>query len=473
MGKKTRVRKIQIMKGQLFFFFAVLGLSQMAFASAELSLRYLYEDAPDRLTTEKIWVLDPAELNPHRQNWVLERQLELSGLRAIETQARRYTVQTTGIQSRNKGYYRGPGPWYQTPDKFGCEKIPVSWFTTEAGAQRALKTAKNIWETILKDHRVKLELALGSISESTPLAAQYQAWGAFEKWKAELDYEWRNTGKAQVRRDEWDSYWIEARVAQICKDGLEKDSPQPAWESLMELPPLSTAVQLPQVVARAPARRWEGLFSIRAMVHVGGRKLSGQFLLDSTLRTSVISPSFLKSQGVEVATLVEPRSRPVRVNWSNGGGVGVPIQIDHLDISGLNPRLRRFFAVETELFSPPDSVSTCCDGILGADFFRNHVLEFRQEPLPVVLVWSRSGFWFDGPWVEVSWSPEGYPVSGCQVTRQDDKSGPVISLDSVRWDTASDSTVELNPELRKIPKDLNIRWKLQCPNLVIAADIAA
>ena len=50
----------------------------------ELPLESHVESSNAPLTTEMVWAIDPDEFNPHRTRWVLERHLELSGLKAVE-----------------------------------------------------------------------------------------------------------------------------------------------------------------------------------------------------------------------------------------------------------------------------------------------------------------------------------------------------------------------------------------------------
>ena len=97
-----------------------------------------------------------------------------------------------------------------------------------------------------------------------------------------------------------------------------------------------------KVLVRAPARRWNGLFSVRLNVLIGLKRLSGQFLVDSGAGKSVISPKWLESQGVLPVLVQSPDTRLQRVNWSGGSGLATQAVVDGVDMSGFELSLRDF-----------------------------------------------------------------------------------------------------------------------------------
>ena len=72
--------------------------------------------------------------------------------------------------------------------------------------------------------------------------------------------------------------------------------------------------------------------------------------------------------------------------------------------------IRRFF-------SPPASLGTCCDGIIGNDFLNQFPVEFQAESPAEVRVWPKRDFHLspETPWVQISSGPNGELVSQCSV----------------------------------------------------------
>src|SRR5688572_26716776 len=65
-------------------FYALTGYALTASARfSPITLRTSFEPAQEPLTTEKIWQMDPERRNPHRARWVLERSVNLLGLRSV------------------------------------------------------------------------------------------------------------------------------------------------------------------------------------------------------------------------------------------------------------------------------------------------------------------------------------------------------------------------------------------------------
>lgn len=132
----------------------------------------------------------------------------------------------------------------------------------------------------------------------------------------------------------------------------------------------------PAFLVRAPAHFRKGIFTVRLAMDVGGYRLLGQFLLDTTSPDSLASPSWLLSQGVNPAFF------------------GKVITANNTSISGYDLPLRKFLLRDVQSY----------DGVLGIDFFRQFVVEFLPGLPTEIKLWPRRGFSLGRsvPWVEIS-----------------------------------------------------------------------
>jgi len=306
-------------------------------------------------------------------------------------------------------------------------------------------------------------MLLKRVSANTPEIALLLGRYVFDGWLRETDTLWRSVGRAAGAMAEWSLYQAEADTQGVCR---KKDGPLfsarnnwMSWESMMEPPPSlppSTPMSGAKLLARAPARLWNGLFSVRISVSIGNRNLVGRFLLDSGARVSLISPLWLESQGVVPFLLEIPASPQERVNWTQDGQLARRARVDRAEMSGYKLPFREFLVHDTEYFTPPENASTCCDGVLGLDFFRHVVAEFVPGPHPEVRLWSPEGFAGDASlqWFEAAVTPQGEVVSSCLLNT------PSLSLPGVKWDTASEYTADISKpwqnRLGKGPKKANL-----------------
>ena len=76
-----------------------LGVTLAWGSLPNLDVKSRYVQSSEPMTTEKVWVLDPGEVNPHRQRWVIQRRVELRGLKAVSTGKGRFGVSADGIDS--------------------------------------------------------------------------------------------------------------------------------------------------------------------------------------------------------------------------------------------------------------------------------------------------------------------------------------------------------------------------------------
>ncbi len=316
------IRRANLSKSfQMGFLWTLLSLplAQAALRVGALELQADFKRVSPVLTTEKVRTLDPGEVNPHLQRGVVNRRVELMGLKADSLENSMWGVSATGIQSVAQGYLRGAGPWYRPLSEFSCEVQPNAGFGTAEGTEIAVSTAGVLWGDFLKENKAKLEILLSRVKGPSEGIALDRAEGVFRQWLRDVERQWRILAKRQARKKEWAFYWAEAKTAGLCKDKKERPVEAIRWSRMME--PLKAdspetgpaSPRITDLLARAPARLWNGLFSVRVSVEVGGKVLNGRFLIDSGVETSLISPSWLMGQGVYQSLTIMPGLPPERV----------------------------------------------------------------------------------------------------------------------------------------------------------------
>jgi hypothetical protein len=421
MGKKVGIKKISIMKNLMLFAFMNLGLLlcnvaglSPGFAATqdpELTVQAEYQLLSERFSTEQVARLDPNQTFPHRQRWLVSRHAEITGLKAFVRPGGKYGVKATGIVSVAQGYLKVPGPWYQTLQSFDCKTKPDSEFETFEGAGRAASAAGNYWSELLEQEKLKLSFQLKKVSEKTEGAALDQGDRTFRKWLRNLYPLWRTEVEQKGRQEEWKSYLTDALVEKICPRPVSSMSlPKLSWKAMME-PVASTPPPITKLLARAPVRLWDGFFSVRLSVGAAGKTLNGRFLIDPGAQESIISPAWLESQGIFPLWVILPNQSPARVTWSGpweGNGSLAPLaDVESVSLSGLSLPMSRFLLKETEFFSPPNYIGTCCDGVLGTDFLKLFPMEFQSTAPAEVRVWPIENFRgpLDSQWLELGEIP--------------------------------------------------------------------
>ena len=440
----------------------------------ELELRAEYHPSPESLTTERIWALDPDELNPHRQRWVLNRKIDLPGLKVRELpnepESTRYGVTAQEISLVSTAYFKPSGPWYRAYSEFPCLKDPVSWFGTEEGARKAAEVAAEEWERIVSKEKLKLTLLLDRVRAASPGFALKKSQLLFDAWFREVNETWRLQGRPKAKQEEWKLYRESAQQGKLCDSRRKAAEHNPiSWEKMMEPPSgaadgkAGTLYDERRLLARAPAKRMGGLYTIRVNVVIAGRKLNGRFLIDSGVGTSVISPEWLEGQGILPAWMIVPGAPPGRVPW---GGLAPLGAVDRVEIGNTEVDLKEFAIFDTEFFSPPETAGTCCDGVLGTDFLRKYVVELRPEAPSEVKLWPVANFHLDesaaSQWIETSLTPSGEPLSSCTA-----KSGKSV-LVGVNWDTGRESALDIHSPWQKEARSTvsragrSNRWDILC-----------
>lgn len=434
-------------------FFALLWLSiaspdggRAAYGDEpELSLSYRASD--EKLTTERLWALDPRELNPHRSRWAVKRVVKIEGLEALELPRSsprapaQYEVRFQGLLSSAEGLIRGPGPWYLDSSKVPCADDPHQLFGNETGARVAVDEAGKIWGEVLRDERSKLVAQFRQIRAARPHWALNRAVQVYTEWLRSTEAIWRTRAFPAARASEWRSY-----AASGLLKNCSKKPDLPTWREMLEPVPAVGEIALKPRL-RAPARRWDGAFSLRADAVLSDVRLTGQMLIDSGAPQSIASPDWLASQGFPSNLIEVPGIPPERYSFTagqTGAGFGKRIQVDGMRISGENFVFTDFVLADTELFGAPTESNSCCDAILGADFLARNVVELSpgapgraarptQAGSPhIVRVWPREGFVppasviADPVWVEAYFSKDRLPTSDCDAI-------------SVHWLTGSEA----------------------------------
>ena len=452
---------------------------QVRSSSPRLEFSASYEQTQEPLTTDLLNQIDPTHKNPHLERWGLKRTTELKGLKARPLADGLYSVSAQAVVSRALGYIRPQGPWYQALSQFPCtEQAQGSGFATQEGALQAAAHAAEQWSHLLSQELQTLSSLFSKVKVQSASTAHTRGEMIFQGWLDRLEERWRAEAYPNARAEEWKFYTQEAKSAGICP----RTSPVSPLLSLKQrMEPLSgSPPRWNQVLARAPARLWNGLFSIRLSVTLGEKKLNGRFLIDSTAPRSVISPVWLESQGVYPAWLLIPHALPERVIWSGLWPDQRPlsrlIQVDQVEMSGLRLPLSQFLLAETEFFAPPENLGSCCDGVLGLDFLRLYPIEFQSKAPAEVRVWPKKGFLWSGdtPWLELSESAEGGLVSSCQLKASSgEKQGAFTPLPGVRWDTALEASSQVHtpgqPQLRALGQSRSL--SLECDSMVLAQGI--
>ncbi len=421
---------------------AILSISvQCAFAKAEsISLDSSYQLKGADLTTEKVWEIDPTLQNAHLRRWALRRHSEIFGLKADLRKAGVFGVSGKEVQTSAWGYIRGAGPWYRPWDQFECHGKPNAWFSQAEGAEHAVAVAADFWSQVLKENLSDLEFRFAQVQERSAVQALDRGEQIFKAWLKKVEGIWRQQVDGLVRSEEWKFYRDTAQSIGACRSSQGANVHEPFLASMMEPVQRERPSSL-QLLARAPARLWNGLFSIRANITFAGKTLNGRFLLDSTAPTSQISPSWLESQGIYPAWIYVQGSVPEGVRrsgmWRSSRPLARRVRADRVEVSGLNVALDEFLLTETEFFTQPSSVGSCCDGVLGLDFLRLYPMEFRATSPAEVRIWPRSGFsGGDGaPWLEISELPAGEIASSCHLS---DK------IQGLSWDFANENGLQIH-----------------------------
>ncbi len=380
-------------------------------ASANVSVVSTTETSAEPLTTAQVWKLDREEKNPHRRRWILRRDLDLQNVRLD------HGKWVDGeLRSRSIIHVRKGANWYASLKTFPCTKQRSSEFATEEGTLRAGLRAAELWDQQLSIEKNALDTQLKRLKEPSDEALMGVLKTKLESWFRDLNGKWWEEAYRRAREEEWTGYLHDAEAQKLCKNLISKNNVVDTfrWESTMDEPKKTPDNSL---LARLPARRWNGAYSVRVQTTVAGKVLSGQFLLDPTTERNLVAQSWLIRQGVPTA-LVHRKEVPLEQwHWSQGVSFGKPIQATALELSGFSTGEAELWMTDLELYQPPSNFGGCCDGVLGLDFLRKYAVRFVPERRPEVELWYREGYsqTFGTPWTEAS-TQDHQLVSSCRVS---------------------------------------------------------
>ena len=444
--------------------------SQADVRSGDLSFRLMSEMSSTPLTTEQVWVLDPDASNPHRRRWVVEKKAELAGLHSVPQLVKmsgtpeKFQVVASDLVSTTRVHLRGPGQWYRPFSEFPCTRKSESWFSTEGGSRIAAEAAAADWNRRVREGKQSLSRDIQRVSAPTEKEAIAAAQQVFESWRLSLEQAWRADGLREARDLEWRAYLNSAQQSSSCPKiftaRIEPNSKNQGVPPEQWMEPVPTAAPMNKLLARAPARRWNGVFSVRLVINFDGKKLNGQFLLDSSAVVSSLSPTWLKSQGINPVFL-ELAGRSYKKK--NERVVGV----QSVDLSGYNLPLREFVLKEADFFTPPNYMDTCCDGILGTDFFRSNVVEFDPGQTPEIRLWDRKAYRESAstPWVELVELSTGQLASDCLIAPEDaTQNSAHREISGVAWATAFSGAIAVHNPWKNLLAGAQpaTQWKINC-----------
>jgi hypothetical protein len=414
----------------------------LAAGSDSFGVQMSYETSAEPLTTEKVWVVDPDEWNPHRAMWVLQRQVlplqwavrprpsEKGGRRPQEPKASssgsfldeknaRFGVEIFGISAVTRGWVRAESDArFRASREVACAPNgKSSGVSSPDGAGQALERARVEWEALLQSEAQRLRGLLRQVVAPQEKLALERGKAVFDSWHTQLEQRWRTEQKSKVRDAEWDYY---QRLLKANAWDCEKTPARKVFFSASEAgarPPIGMASPTPSApLVRAPARRWDGLMSVRLNSTLGNTRLNGQFLLDSGIRKSVVSTEWLEGQGFPPSTVLMPFVSVEKVGAGYGPRFARSVRLEQVDLSGFPLRAREFWAFDTSYFYAPNFAHSCCDGVLGLDFFRDHVVEFLPGKPAAIQIHAKDGYQDpDLFWIETVLTPKGEVVSDCRI----------------------------------------------------------
>lgn len=440
------------------------------------------------LTTEMIWDLDPEELNPHLQRWIIHREVDLVGLEArYDPGNNTFVIQSTGLRIQSTIYQRPALPpegslgqtYYNQFEEFkdiGCPRELHPHFSTYAGSEIAAFTSGQLWNQLLSEDKLDLSFHLIQIREPSASAAKRKATLTFQDWKRKVFHKWKGQTPKIARKTEWRSYLAQADSQQLCKQSdisFSKKKPltPPSFVINQAFKNTEYGKNLKSpaaVMIRAPVKDWGGLFSIRINLKAGHRSINGQFLIDSSAPKSAISPRLLKDQGMP-NFLIEFISTPFRqsLDWmiqDQKKKLTRLVHFESVEISGLSISQKEFLIYDSTLEDHTERFRRCCDGILGVDFLSKYVVEIYQGTPNELRIWQKKNF--SPPlnpevtyqWHEASVSENGIPVSVCTL----DLSDKVKTRTLIHWHTG----LRGKKETTKQPNNKDNLGRLVCSEKV-------
>jgi hypothetical protein len=160
---------------------------------------------------------------------------------------------------------------------------------------------------------------------------------------------------------------------------------------------------------RAPIRVSNGIPTVKVTLDFGFALVLGNFALDPLAPATMVSPSWLRSQGVMPQFFTDRRAK--RIPWAywtlpagiRGTAIGAakgkkaakpilkrgesfPLFVFQAKAAGVPLDLKSMVPVESALRVDADGDVLCCDGVLGREFFEQFRVELSPGPEPVALL---------------------------------------------------------------------------------------
>ncbi|MBL7714682.1 MAG: retropepsin-like domain-containing protein [Bdellovibrionales bacterium] len=453
-------------------------------AQQSLTLVANQKESPEALNLSLLRKLAPKLSNPHRQFWWVSRDVRYEKVVA-QVHDGGFRPLIKNVLAPTTVYLRAPGNWESDWKEFTCSPDADPYFSNWMGSKIAAVYASELWVSLLTSKLPLLKILVSKIHTPTAVQAEKAAWAVLERWKADLENEFKVKSQLESRGKEWSYYRTEAQKKEICMGDrpVETPAPRKTWRERMET---VDASRKPKLLSRSPAERIGGLYVVRLSMKSKDKILNGQFIVDSASGASLISPAFLERQGVKVSD-VEVKDAPLqRVRGIMGESMARMIRVNDPKLSSHALETKNFLLVETQLFRPPEYRTYCCDGVLGSDFLEKYAVEFLAHPRPTVLLWEREGYVKKDikgniePWVEVFRHPDGDLVSE-GVLEWDGKKDAIAGIGLMegkkvsgtvhfRWDTGNDTAALMHEPWSGPAAVEGSDWSLTTDKFYIARD---
>jgi hypothetical protein len=344
-------------------FLVLVGLLS-AFSAHALDLRIGVRAAPSPLTAQDLREWEPFRVNTYRALDAVRVTVAWRSLRVEQAEKGLpgFVAKAEGVESIVEWGMRGQGPWFGP--RAGCDSVR-EFVALEAQA-RAERLAR-----ALRAALPKLQKMLAEISRAgSSLEAQIFAADVLENW---VSHERADFIVAESKR-------VLSTNARACTPHATEWA---AWSDAHRVRDPGA-----QPLARVPLTWFGTALTAKVGLDVGGRKISGRFLLDPSSSQSLVSAEWVRNQGIWLFEVLREGIRPATFQASWGKGTGIPLEFDHVEISGHSVPVRQFLSAESELLFDEDLFARgCCDGVLGRDVFRHLSVEFELGATPRMLIW--------------------------------------------------------------------------------------
>src|SRR5690606_2702937 len=127
----------------------------------------------------------------------------------------------------------------------------------------------------------------------------------------------------------------------------------------------------------------------------------------------ILSQDWLKKNKIDIKKNILKSFSPIHVKRNRMFSFLEPlsdlVQVDEFYLNHFNVPIHFFLMDDLRLFSPPEFVGFCCDGILGLDFLKLYPIKFKSKPYPEIQIMEKKDFHesIDTPWIEVEELKEG------------------------------------------------------------------